>query len=198
MKKFKKLTALALALALALSLCLTGCSSGGDAGGSTASADSTGTDGGDPLKVVLLITSNLGDQGFYDSANDGLKLIEQELALKCRPSKWDRTLPSTSRISAMWPEQDWDYIIIGSSPAVDAANMLIPEYPEKKFIMFDTEVDWSSGDFSNLYCVQYKQNEASFRRVLQRLCSPPKASAPTLKKSLAVWVAATTRSSTIL
>ena len=79
MKKFKKLTALALALALALSLCLTGCSSGGDAGGSTASADSTGTDGGDPLKVVLLITSNLGDQGFYDSANDGLKLIEQEL-----------------------------------------------------------------------------------------------------------------------
>ena len=162
MKKFKKLTALALALALALSLCLTGCSSGGDAGGSTASADSTGTDGGDPLKVVLLITSNLGDQGFYDSANDGLKLIEQELGAEVQtiemgqdPSKYEPYIRDVA-------EQDWDYIIIGSSPAVDAANMLIPEYPEKKFIMFDTEVDWSSGDFSNLYCVQYKQNEASF------------------------------------
>ena len=64
MKKFKKLTALALALALALSLCLTGCSSGGDAGGSTASADSTGTDGGDPLKVVLLITSTWVTRAF--------------------------------------------------------------------------------------------------------------------------------------
>ena len=28
-----------------------------------------------PLKVALLLTSNLGDKGFYDSAANGLKLI---------------------------------------------------------------------------------------------------------------------------
>jgi basic membrane protein A len=39
---------------------------------------------------------------------------------------------------------------------------LVPQYPKKKFIMFDTEVDWSKGDYSNLYCVTYKQNEGSF------------------------------------
>lgn len=198
MKKFKKLTALALALALALSLCLTGCSSGGDAGGSTASADSTGTDGGDPLKVVLLITSNLGDQGFYDSANDGLKLIEQELGAEVQtiemgqdPSKYEPYIRDVA-------EQDWDYIIIGSSPAVDAANMLIPEYPEKKFIMFDTEVDWSSAIFRICTVCSISRTKPASWRVLQRPCSPPKASVPTLKKSLAVWAAATTRSSTIL
>lgn len=132
MKKFKKLTALALALALALSLCLTGCSSGGDAGGSTASADSTGTDGGDPLKVVLLITSNLGDQGFYDSANDGLKLIEQELGAEVQtiemgqdPSKYEPYIRDVA-------EQDWDYIIIGSSPAVDAAQYAYSRIPGKE------------------------------------------------------------------
>ena len=116
----------------------------------------------DGLKVVLLITSNLGDKGFYDSANDGMKLIEKELGAEVKtiemgqdPSKYEPYFRDVA-------EQDWDYIIVGSSPAVEIAEALIPEYPDKKFIMFDTEVDWSKGDFSNLYCVQYKQNEGSF------------------------------------
>lgn len=116
----------------------------------------------DKLKVVLLITSNLGDKGFYDSANDGMKLIEKELGAEVKtiemgqdPSKYEPYFRDVA-------EQDWDYIIVGSSPAVETAEALIPEYPDKKFIMFDTEVDWSKGNFSNLYCVQYKQNEGSF------------------------------------
>ena len=92
---------------------------------------------------MLLITSNLGDQGFYDSANDGLKLIEQELGAEVQTIEMGQEpFPSPSRYIRDVAEQDWDYIIIGSSPAVDAANMLITKkYPEKKFIMFDTEVD---------------------------------------------------------
>lgn len=117
---------------------------------------------GEALKVVLLITSNLGDKAFYDSADGGMKLIAEELGAEVKtiemgqdPSKYEPYFRDVA-------EQDWDYIIVGSSPAVEIAEMLIPEYPDKKFIMFDTEVDWSKGDFSNLYCVQYKQNEGSF------------------------------------
>lgn len=116
----------------------------------------------DKLKVALLITSNLGDKGFYDSANDGMKLIASELGAEVKtiemgqdPSKYEPYFRDVA-------EQDWDYIIVGSSPAVEVAETLIPQYPDKKFIMFDTEVDWSKGDFKNLYCVQYKQNEGSF------------------------------------
>lgn len=114
------------------------------------------------LRAALLITSNLGDKGFYDSANDGMKLIEQEYGAEVKtiemgqdPSKYEPYFRDVA-------EQDWDYIIVGSSPAVEIAEMLIPQYPDKKFIMFDTEVDWTKGDFSNLYCIQYKQNEGSF------------------------------------
>ena len=168
MKRLKKLLTASMAVALTMSL-LAGCA--GNAPASSASpADSkpaessstAGASGKDPLKVVLLITSNLGDKGFYDSANDGMKLIAQELGAEVKtiemgqdPSKYEPYVRDVA-------EQDWDYIILGSSPAIETAETLIPQYPDKKFIMFDTEVDRSKGDFSNLYCVQYKQNEGSF------------------------------------
>jgi basic membrane protein A len=114
------------------------------------------------LKIVLLITSQLGDRGFYDSANDGMALLKNELGAEVKtiemgqdPSKYEPYIRDVA-------EQDWDYIVIGSSPAIQIAEELIPQYPKKKFIMFDTEVDWAKADFSNLYCVTYKQNEGSF------------------------------------
>ena len=114
------------------------------------------------LKIVLLITSQLGDRGFYDSANDGMTLLQRELGAEVKtiemgqdPSRYDPYIRDVA-------EQDWDYIIIGTSPAVQIVEELIPQYPDKHFIMFDSEVDWSKGGFGNLYCVLYKQNEGSF------------------------------------
>ena len=82
------------------------------------------------LKVVLLITSNLGDKGFYDSANDGMKLLESELGATTKtiemgqdPSKYEPYIRDVS-------EQDWDYIVMGSSPLVEAAQLLY-EYPTR-------------------------------------------------------------------
>jgi len=148
MKHQRRIVVLLLAVLMLFSLSLAGCAK-------------TEEDG-DTLKVALLITSNLGDKGFYDSADAGVKLIASELGAEVNtiemgqdPSKYEPYVRDVA-------EQDWDYIIIGSSPAIEIAQTLIPQYPDKKFIMFDTEVDWSTGDFSNLYCVQYKQNEGSF------------------------------------
>lgn len=150
MKKTRRITSVIL-LAAMLAVSLMGCGKKDTASGS-----------GDELKVVLLITSNLGDKGFYDSANNGMELIKNELGAEVKtiemgqdPSKYEPYFRDVA-------EQDWDYIIVGSSPAVEIAETLIPQYPDKKFIMFDTEVDWSKGDYKNLYCVQYKQNEGSF------------------------------------
>jgi basic membrane protein A len=116
----------------------------------------------DQLKVVLLITSNLGDRGFYDSANNGMNLLKEQLGAEVKtiemgqdPSKYEPYIRDVA-------EQDWDYIVVGSSPANQTMEELVPQYPNKKFIMFDTELDWSKGDFSNLYCVTYKQNEGSY------------------------------------
>ena len=70
-------------MAMALVLGMTGC------GEKKAAEDGK-------LKVALLITSNLGDKGFYDSANDGMKLIADELGAEVKtiemgqdPSKYE-------------------------------------------------------------------------------------------------------------
>ena len=39
---------------------------------------------------------------------------------------------------------------------------IAPQYPEKKFLLLDNTVDYSAGDFSNVYCATFKQNEGSF------------------------------------
>mgnify|MGYP000461840296 FL=1 len=48
------------------------------------------------------------------------------------------------------------------------------EFPEKKFIIFDTDVDYTLGDLSNVYSMSYKQNEAhSLQAFLQQVRQSP-------------------------
>ena len=37
-----------------------------------------------------------------------------------------------------------------------------PLFPDKKYIIFDTDVDYAASDLSNVYSMSYKQNEAAF------------------------------------
>ena len=65
----KKVLSLLLAAALVLSA-LTGC--GGSSGGGEASSDGS-------YKAALLIAGTLGDKSFWDSANEGLAALKDEL-----------------------------------------------------------------------------------------------------------------------
>lgn len=143
--KIRNILVLALALILAL-----GCMS-------FASAEAR------ELKVALLLTSNLGDKGFYDSAFNGLKLIEEAFpgsTTKCiemgqDPSVYEANIRDIA-------ESGFDYIIIGTSPCVEVLQELAPQYPDEKFIIFDFDVDRTTGDFSNVYSISYKQNEGTY------------------------------------
>lgn len=115
------------------------------------------------LKVALLLTSNLGDKGFYDSANNGLNLIAEAFpgsTTKCiemgqDPSVYEANIRDIA-------ESGFDYIIIGTSPCVEVLQELAPEYPDEKFIIFDFDVDRATGDYSNVYSISYKQNEGTY------------------------------------
>lgn len=117
-----------------------------------------------PLKIVLLINGTLGDKSFFDSANHGMELIKQEygdkvitkvIEMSYDNSKWEPTLQDVS-------EQDWDIIIVGTWQMAEYLEKIAPQYSEKKYIIFDTSVDYAKGDLSNVYSILYKQNEGSF------------------------------------
>lgn len=118
----------------------------------------------DVLKIVLILNGTLGDKSFFDSADNGLKLIKEKYGDKVEvktiemsydETKWEPTLLDVS-------EEDWDIIVLGTWQLTEMLQEYAPEYPDKKYIIFDTSVDYSAADLSNVYSISYKQNQASF------------------------------------
>lgn len=150
----KKTLSLCVICTLILSLLMSGCAS--------KVKDETPTSGENPLKVVLLINGTLGDKSFFDSADNGMKMIKEELGVETKTiemsyddTKWEPTLMDVS-------EQDWDIVILGTWQMTESLQKIAPEHPEKKYIIFDTAVDYSLGNLDNVYSIEYKQNEGSF------------------------------------
>lgn len=160
----KRSIAIVTVLVLALSLALTGCASKAPepAPAPAQPTEQAAAPAEKPLKVVLLINGTLGDKSFFDSADNGMKLIKEQLGAETKTiemsydeTKWEPTLLDVS-------EQDWDVIIVGTWQMTENLQKVAAEHPEKKYIIFDTAVDYSAGDFSNVYSIGYKQNEGSF------------------------------------
>ena len=170
----KKIVCSTLAMALAASM-LFGCASESKtettaaAGETTAAAETTAEaakaeTNGEKLKVTLLVTGSFGDKAFNDSAQAGMKKLEEELGDKVEVNMVemgsDKTKFEGSMLDAA--ESDADIIITGLWDMKEITEQVAPQYPDKKFIIFDTDVDYTLGDLSNVYSMSYKQNEGAF------------------------------------
>jgi basic membrane protein A and related proteins len=164
----KKYSILALVLLLALALALSGCSSPAPAPAEPAEPAEPGEPAEpaepaeEPLKVVLLINGTLGDKSFFDSAHNGLEMIRDTYGAEVRTiemsydqTRWEPTLWEVS-------EQDWDIIILGTWQMTEYLEEIAPEFPDNRYFIFDTAVNYDNGDLDNVYSILYKQNEGSF------------------------------------
>lgn len=152
----KKL-ALILCMVLVVSIGLAGCSGGTK----TPAAEAPGaeaTPAADNLKVILLIPGTLGDKSFFDAANAGLELVKKELGAETKviemgtdSTKWEPTFIDAS-------EADWDIIISGNE-TTELMNTLAEEYPDKRYINFDTSVEETP---ENVYSMFYSTNQVSY------------------------------------
>ena len=171
----KKFLCSTLAMAMAASM-LFGCASESKtettaaAGETTAAAAETTAEAakaetnGEKLKVTLLVTGSFGDKAFNDSAQAGMEKLEAELGDKVEVNMVemgsDKTKFEGSMLDAC--ESDADLIITGLWDMKEITEKVAQEFPEKKFIIFDTDVDYTIGDLSNVYSISYKQNEGAF------------------------------------
>lgn len=161
MKKF-----LRVALAFLIAINFVGCGKNkedtAEKGKEEAKVESTDKQSGEDKKVLLIVNGSLGDLGFFDSANLGMKRLESELGMTITvvetgddETKWEPALADAA-------DTDSDYIIAVSPSMVEPVQKLAPEYPDKKFILIDNSVDFDADDLSNVYCATFKQNEGSF------------------------------------
>jgi len=114
------------------------------------------------LRVVLYVNGTLGDKSFFDSANAGLQKAARELGVTVKvveggydSARWE---PDLTQLS----EGDWDIIIAGTWQLQEYLEKLAPKNPKKKYITYDTSVDYSKPGLGNVYSILYKQNEGSF------------------------------------
>ncbi len=125
-------------------------------------ADTKKSEGGS-LEVALLLNGPLGDKSFFDSANNGMTLIKEKYPdIKTRVveigqdrNKWEPALIDLS-------EQSWDIIIVGTWQIKEILESVAVQYPEKKYIIFDSSVEYDKGIYGNIYSIEYKQNEGAF------------------------------------
>lgn len=146
----KKKLALLLCLLVLSTTVFAGCGGKEEPAGDTAPE-------GDALKVVCLLNGNLGDKSFFDSANQGMTMIKEQLGVDTKVvemgfdnTAWESTLYE-------FADSDYDVIIVGTYQMQELLAKVAPEYPDKKFIIFDSEV---AAD--NVYSITFKQNEASY------------------------------------
>ena len=115
-----------------------------------------------PLKAVYLVNGNLGDKGFYDSAASGLYRMRDELGADIKVVEMGRDETSYEGHFTDVSEQDWDVIIAGTWSVKEVAQNTAAQYPDKKYIFFDSDVDRDVVTEGNMMGITYNSNQGSF------------------------------------
>ena len=175
MKRMKRFLALLLTLAMAFALAACGSTNGengGNSGGNNGggSGDGGSGDGDGPYMAALLLNGTLGDKSFYDSANEGLTRLRDELGADVFDFKVEQ-MGGTTADEPKWEPTlldycdsgEYDVIIMGTWQMAAPLAKAAAEYPDQKFMFFDETFDFEgNGNPTNIYNILYKQNEVSY------------------------------------
>lgn len=149
----KKLLTVLMAGVLAIGM-LAGCGGGAE----DATTEDAAAEGA--LSAVFVVTGQLGDKSFNDSANAGITEMAETLGCTTKvieigrdQTKWQPTFEDLAEEGA------YDLIITNGSNAGELVLSVADMYPEQKFVVFDMEME---GDHPNVYAISYEQNEASY------------------------------------
>lgn len=120
-------------------------------------------EGDQTLRVALMLNGNLGDKSFNDSADNGMKMVKEKLEnvevkvveMTNDDTKWEPAILDVV-------EEGYDIIISGTWMMQEIFTRVTPDYPDHHFIIYDSAMDHSDGGFSNVYSIEYKQNDGSF------------------------------------
>ena len=174
----KKMLAVLLMLAMAMGV-FAGCgkkeTSGEDGGAETkkesgqeeqtATEDDKKEDGaGVDYSVAMVVAGALGDKGFNDNAKKGLDSAEEAFGIKTQVvelSTADKTKYEPTLLD-LADSGKYDVIMVAGNAMREVLEKVAVDYPEQKFYLYDASVNYDNGDFPNVYCNTFLQNEASF------------------------------------
>jgi basic membrane protein A len=115
------------------------------------------------VRIVHFINGAQGDGSFFDSAVRGIAKAEANFGIEVSTIE-------AGYNSSTWPEkleeaaagEDYDVLITGSALMRDLLSEVAEKHPDKRFIIYDSSVDYSEGGYDNVYSVLYRQNEGAY------------------------------------
>ena len=118
---------------------------------------------GRQVGVTLIVNGTIGDKSFNDLAYAGLRKAEEDFGIKGTlvENNYDTTKYEPSIIEFA-EDPDCDLIIVNSADVKEIIEKVAPDYPDKRFVIYDSDIDYSAADLTNVYSTTFKQNEASF------------------------------------
>src|SRR6218665_236030 len=126
-------------------------------GNPPAPASTGGAGDSKQLSIAYSVNGALGDQGFIDDAQYGIKKLgangHKTTTLQSdatNPAQWKANLESLSTGS-------WDVVIAGSTQMTDIITAAAKKFSDQHYILFD-----DVAKAPNVASVTYKQNEGSF------------------------------------
>lgn len=151
MRKMRKSLIVLLVVAL---LGITACSK--DSGGDKDTAT-------DYKNIMFVVTGNLGggtnNDDVYAAISDYVKTIGGEVnTFECN---MDTSLFETTLMQAA-ESKEYDLIVTGFGTMIEPLTNTATKFPDQKFFIFDTEMDFKDGKNKNVISVQALQNEGGF------------------------------------
>ncbi|MDR7870229.1 MAG: BMP family ABC transporter substrate-binding protein [Tissierellaceae bacterium] len=153
MKKYNKI----ILLAIAAMLVLTACTQGSDS--DNGKVDSDGT----YKNIMFVVTGTLGGRTNNDDVlaaiNDYVATVDGNVdTFECNmdASLYESTLMQVAETG------EYDLIVTGFGTMIEPVANTAAKYADQKFLIFDTQMDYSNGANSNVVSVQVLQNEGGF------------------------------------
>lgn len=154
MRKRLGITAL---LLLSVLVFLAGC---GKSSTSTSTPGAAGTPAaGKKINAVYFVNGTLGDKGFFDSAQRGVKQAGETLGMTVKTVEGGTNQADwPSGLESLASSGKYDVIVLGTSQMTDIIKDVAKRYEKQKFIFFDEAIT----GLPNVYSMTYSQNEGSF------------------------------------
>ena len=168
------------AVVVTAALAVAACSSTSSSSSATGSAASgnrpSSASSSNAPSVAFMIPGSLGDLGFFDSANAGLKKASAlgVTTYKVVESGTNDTSAWLSNLQNLSGESQYKIIVTGSATVAGQLTQVAKQYTGQKYIMFDDAVD-----LPNVASITFRQNDGAFLAgVLAALASEDKADFP--------------------
>ena len=116
-------------------------------------------------KIVTVLPNVRGDGGTHDLACRASETISKQLGASLDIIELGTAVTDSAKWEAAMSdlcEEDYDLIITGGSLMKDTIQAVAPMYSDVPFICYDVNLDFDSVEMTNVYAMDFHQNEAAF------------------------------------